>query len=65
MRGRNSRRSGHVTAGSRTSHDFLRIDKPGPPDADAVFTPLHLELGYAGLIGERDQLAYFFDCHKG
>ena len=48
-----------------TSYDFLRIGKPGPPDADAFFTPLYLEFGYASLIGERDQLAYFIDCHKG
>ena len=61
----NSRRSGSMNAGNRTSHDFLGIGKTGPPDADALFAPLHLELGYASLIGERDQLAYFIDCHKG
>ncbi len=61
----NSRRSGSMNAGNRTGYHILRIGEPGPPDADAVFTPLHLKLGDASLIGERDQLAYFIDCHKG
>ena len=39
--------------------------REGTPDANAVLTALHFQLGDTGVRNQLDQLTNLLDCHNG